>query len=202
MSIIAKKSENEGNFKPIDAGTYQAVCYAVWDIGNQLNPRYNKVYPKVIIAWEIDKRIETEGEYKNKRFVVSNTYTLSLGDKAILRQHLESWRGKPFTEDELKGFDLSKLIGINCLINIVHKKSADGTKTYTNISSVMKCTEGMTKLTPEIPKDPPEWVQNKIKNQVRENEQNTDTENDVPFDPPNDDGSDPFFQDEDGKPIT
>ena len=32
-------------------------------------------------------------------------------EKAVLRQTLETWRGKKFTVDELRGWDLEKLIG-------------------------------------------------------------------------------------------
>ena len=35
-------------------------------------------------------------------FLVWKRYTLSLGDKATLRAHLEAWRGRKFTADELE----------------------------------------------------------------------------------------------------
>ena len=68
--IIAKEPENIGNFER-PTGTFQAVCYAVWDIGMQKTV-YNgkeKEQHKVIIAWELDKIIENDGEYKGKRYV-------------------------------------------------------------------------------------------------------------------------------------
>ena len=45
---------------------------------------------------------------------------------------LVSWRGRPFTETEKKGFDITKLIGIPCQLNVMHNE-----KGKEKISSVM-----------------------------------------------------------------
>jgi hypothetical protein len=154
--IIAKEPEGKGFEKP--EGTFQAVCYSVWDIGMQKSvfAGEEKRQHKIIIAWEIDKLIETEGQYKGKRFVVTNKYTLSLHEKSLLRKHLESWKGKGFSESELKGFDIEKLIGVNCILNII--KTEKNGKTYTNIAAIMPCMKGTIPLKPENSTTPPEWV--------------------------------------------
>ncbi len=72
---------------------------------------------------------------------VNKEYTLSLSKKANLRRDLESWRGRQFTEDELKGFDVAKIVGQPCLLTITHKLSGAG-KTYAAISSVTKPMKG------------------------------------------------------------
>ena len=60
-------------------------------------------------------------------FAVSGTYTASLFEQAKLHQHLVSWRGKAFTEEELQGFDMSKLLGCTARIEVAHTKpSPDG----------------------------------------------------------------------------
>jgi hypothetical protein len=158
MPILATKSENEGNFERIPAGTHQAVCYAVWDLGYQKTVwnGQEKVQRKVVISWEIDKKITNEGEYKGKRFVISNRYTLSLSEKANLRKHLESWSGKSFKEYEQTGYDLEQLIGKNCLLNIVHEEKNG--KTYANISGVMAVPAGTNPLVAENGTEPPDWV--------------------------------------------
>jgi len=61
---------------------------------------------------------------------------MSLGKKANLRADLESWRGQAFTDDELKGFDISKLLGVYCMVTVKHDKKED--KTYTNVASVSR----------------------------------------------------------------
>lgn len=79
-----------------------------------------------------------------KPFIVQKRYTASLHEKSKLRPELESWRGRAFTEDELKEFDLEKLLGANCLLNVAHVVK-DG-KTYANVTAVMPLKRGMEKL--------------------------------------------------------
>jgi hypothetical protein len=44
-------------------------------------------------------------------FLVSKRYTLILNEKGNLRPMLEAWRGRKFAPQELKGFDLERLLG-------------------------------------------------------------------------------------------
>jgi hypothetical protein len=64
-------------------------------------------------------------------------------EKASLRKWLESWRGKAFTEDESKQFDVAKLVGAPCLLNVIHKEKKDGNK-RADIASVSTMPKGMT----------------------------------------------------------
>jgi hypothetical protein len=73
--------------------------------------------------------------------IISKEFTLSMHEKASLRKFLESWRGKGFTEEEAKSFDVTKLLGAACMISILHKVK-DG-KTYAEISSVSAIPKGM-----------------------------------------------------------
>jgi hypothetical protein len=64
----------------------------------------------------------------------------SMHEKATLRKTLESWRGKKFDQDEADGFDLSKLVGAPCMINVVgytKKNGEDGVK-IEGVSKLMK----------------------------------------------------------------
>lgn len=154
--IVAKNKG--GNFELIPEGTHQAVCYSVHDIGYHDN-NFGQVQHRVIITWEVNETIKTKGEYENKRFVISNRYTLSLNEKATLRKHLESWRGKKFTEGEIsKGFDIEKLVGVNCMLSIVHNKAKNSDKTYANVSAVMALAKGMDKMIPENGPEAPDWI--------------------------------------------
>ena len=173
--IIAKN--NGGNFEMIPEGTHQAVCFAVHDIGLQSN-NFGTTQHKVVISWEIKETIKAEGEYKGKRYVISNRYTLSLNEKSTLRKHLESWRGKKFTAEELdKGFDIEKVIGVNCMISVVHTESKNG-KTYANVSAVMSLAKGMEKMTPENSTEPPDWVKELQGKAVQE--ESITASNDIP----------------------
>jgi len=70
--------------------------------------------------------------------------TLSLNEKSNLRQMLNSWRGKALTEDEAKAFDLAKLIGAPCMVNLIHQPSkANPEKVYERIAAIMPMMKGM-----------------------------------------------------------
>jgi hypothetical protein len=47
---------------------------------------------------------------------------------------LESWRGKSFTDDELRGFDLTNLLDKWCMITVQHRESNG--KTYADAVAV------------------------------------------------------------------
>lgn len=143
MPIIATAGSDSANFTPAPAGTHQAVCVDVIDIGKKPNKFKNgQMQHKIDIAWQIDE-MRDDG----KRFVVYKRYTLSLNEKATLRHDLESWRGKPFTRDEEMGFDVESVIGANCLISIQHKPgTTDPNKVFANVMSVAPLLKGMPKL--------------------------------------------------------
>lgn len=190
MTIIAKKPENQFPEIPLpEAGTTLAVCCGVWDIGLQKST-FNgeeKIQHKIVIAWELAQLIEVpESEYNGKPYMLTQTYTLSLGDKSNLRRDLESWRGKVFSEAEINnGFDVDKLYGVNCLLGVKHEasKKNDG-KTYARISAILPPTKSMDKLVPVRTHDepPPKWVQEKANNAV-----NPEYLGDDPFIEPNED---------------
>jgi len=144
MPIIATAGEGK-NYTPAPEGTHQAVCVDVIYIGLKPNPfKDGAMHHKIDVAWQIDE-LRDDG----KRYVVYKRYTLSLNDKATLRHDLESWRGRPFTDAELKGFDVEVLIGVNCLVNIQHKPSnKDAHKVFANVVSVMPLIKGMAKIAP------------------------------------------------------
>ena len=139
MSLFASAAAAT-KFPPIEQGTYPAICTALVDIGNQYSEKFDKSTHKVVIQWEIPSEvIDTDDGQKTR--VQSETYTLSLNEKAALRKVLESWRGRQFTEEELKRFDLRNILGVPCLITIIHRDSPNG-NTYANVSSVSKMPKG------------------------------------------------------------
>ena len=65
-------------------------------------------------------------------------------EKSNLRRDLESWRGMGFTEQEAAKFDITKLLGMPCMLNIIHKPGkVDPSKTYVEISSISKLPKGL-----------------------------------------------------------
>ena len=182
MSLIAKETGSGGGFDPVPEGTHTAVCYAVVDLGTHHSDLFKKDAHKVLIMWEIpEERIEVERDGKTVDMprAISKRYTMSLHKKASLRHDLEAWRGKRFTDDELQGFDLKHIVGVPCLLGIVH--ATKGEKTYADISSIMAMPRKKGEAAPkpenptvafeipedqngafEIPDDLPEWVQGVI----------------------------------------
>lgn len=143
MPIIVTAGDGKV-FEPAPAGVHQAVCVDVVDMG-ELEVKWAgqiKKQHKIRLVWQIDESRPEDG----KRFIVQKRYTASLNEKANLRKELEAWRGKAFTDDELKAFDVEKLIGINCFLNVVHA-AKDG-KTYANIASIMPLKKGMARMDP------------------------------------------------------
>jgi hypothetical protein len=139
MPIVAK--EPESKFTPAPEGLHQAVCCDVWNPWTEVNKFHGGLTEKTRIVWQIDQVNEETG----KPFEVSQVYTLSLHEKANLCKHLVAWRGKPFTEEERMGFDLEKLIGVNCQLQVVHNLAANG-KTYANVQAIVPINKNMTKL--------------------------------------------------------
>jgi len=154
MSLIAEEGNKGTNFEPVAEGMHDAVCVWVVDIGEQYSQYYDKYQNKVIITWEIPgETIEIDGVELPR--VISNTYTVSLGDKANLRKDLQSWRGKSFTQKELAGFDISNLRGVPAMLQVIHK--VDGDKTYANITSVLPLKKKIKPITETVVFDIDEW---------------------------------------------
>lgn len=166
MPIIAQDNGNKFPKLPLpESGTVQAVCCGVWDLGLQ-KTSYNgeeKIQHKIIVAWEIAEKINApESEYHGKPYMLNKKYTLSLGEQATLRKDLESWRGKPFTSEEItSGFDVEKLYGVNCYIGITHEPDRkDASVVYANVTAILPLPKGIEKISPERAHDeaPPKWV--------------------------------------------
>lgn len=135
-------SEGAGSFELAPAGTHTARCYRIIDLGTQPTEFQGekKLARKVLVQWELlgDERMSD-----GRPFSVAKRYTASLHEKAQLRKDLAAWRGRDFTPEELKGFELPKVLGAFCLLNLiaVEKNGRD----YVNVASIMALPKGMPK---------------------------------------------------------
>lgn len=131
----------------IPAGNYVGRCYQMIHIGT-VAEFFNgepKNLNKVRIGWELptERRVFKE-ENGEQPFVVSKEFTLSMNEKSNLRKMLASWRGKDFSEDEAKKFDITKLLGVPCMINVIHKpKASDPSVIYEQIATVSPVPKGL-----------------------------------------------------------
>lgn len=133
-------SDSGGTFALCPEGTHAAICVQVIDMGQQWSDFYKKHSHKCLLGWEIPEHLQEDG----KPFMVFQRYTVSLHENSALRPHLESWRGKRFTKEELDGFALSKIAGAPCMLSVTH--SDDGK--YANVSGVMALPKGVEKPVP------------------------------------------------------
>lgn len=139
MGLTATDNGGGGSFTPAPEGTHAARCIRVIDLGTQPgSQQYPAPKHKVLFVWELPNELE---EYNGEQMprLVSKRYTLSLNEKASLRHDLQSWRGRAFTADELKGFELKAVCGHACMVSVVH--SADGQ--YANLTAVTAPPKGM-----------------------------------------------------------
>lgn len=145
MPIIATGSKG---YVQCPAGTHHAVCVDVEDLGIEVSDKYVNEKTgqpveahKIRITWQIEEPVMDDG----RRYTTGKKFTLSLNEKASLRKFLESWRGVPFTQGDLsKGFDVEKLIGVNCTLQVL--QTEDGK--YTNVVNVMPPAKGAELLEP------------------------------------------------------
>ncbi len=143
MAIYADSSPER---KLIPAGSYVARCYQMIELGTQETEfkGQKKLQKQVNITWELPTELAVFDEEKGEQpFVISRIYTLSMFEGSNLRHDLEGWRGKGFSPDELARFDITKLVGIACFINVIHKTNDKG-KTFSNIASISPLPKGVT----------------------------------------------------------
>lgn len=139
------------------AGATAARCCAVIDLGSQQSTYQGetKAQAKILLTFELAE-LRSDGTPHR----VSRRMTASLHKKAQLRAFLEQWRGRAFTDEELRAFNVGKLLNAPCLLNLVHIERAG--KQYANILSVSPVPRGMT--APELSEKPllfdlsaPDW---------------------------------------------
>lgn len=172
MAITAKDSGT--TFIPHNEGQYPAVCCDVVDLGmvKTTFAGETKEQHKIRVVFYTDDTHPETGD----PMTVSERFTLSLYEKANLRKFLESWRGKPYQEEEARaGVDVEKMIGVAALLQVTHK-TRNG-KTYANISSVMRLPKSM-----ESPPINPKYV--RVKDRKPEEQRQTEAP------PPDDDDED------------
>ncbi len=141
MAFIATDSGG-GDFKRVPPGAYIGRCFSLVDLGTQLTTgQYGeKMQHKIKIGWELFGE-EEDGtpltitvDGKEMPLTISKSYTVSLHEKASLRKDLAAWRGKDFTDDEARAFDVSKLLGAYCMVNVT--QSETNGKTYSNVAGL------------------------------------------------------------------
>ena len=201
MPIIAKSTgATQRTLAP--TGNHLARCVKMVHIGTSEETIQGNVKKlnKVKLYWELpDETHVFKEENGAEPFMVSKEYTLSMSDRANLRKDLESWRGKGFTEKQAANFDITVLLGIPCMINVIHKTSKASGNNYVVVSGITplpKRVECPEQIIPSFEfnfdekfinfEELDEWTQNKIKEtdeyKAKVNSNETETVEDTPDD--------------------
>jgi hypothetical protein len=152
MAITATSSGSTTH-EPIPAGTYLARCYSMVQIGT-IEDEFQgqkKLMNKVRITWELPTEMKVFNPEKGEQpQAISKEFTLSMHEKSTLRAFLTAWRGKGFTEEEARKFDVTKLLGVPCMLSIIHEPGKkDPSKIYDKIAGVSTVMKGV-EMPPQI----------------------------------------------------
>lgn len=146
MATYASDSGGK-DFDPVPEGSHLAVCDMFVDLGMQ-DSNYQgqqKTQHKIYLRWQIPslrlKYTKDDVEHEGP-MAIGGKFTLSLHEKAALRKILQSWRGRAFTPEELKKFDVTTILGAPCLITVTHAPK-DGGGVYANVGAVAKLPPGV-----------------------------------------------------------
>jgi len=130
LEMALTVSSSEGTYEVVPEGTHSAVCYKIVDTGTR-EEQFKEEDPKkrhsIFIYWELTNMPMDDG----RPFSINKQYTLSLNENSNLHKDLKSWRGKSFTAEELKGFDLTNILGVSCDLEVKH--NANGRATVVSI---------------------------------------------------------------------
>jgi hypothetical protein len=146
MKAPASKPKSD----PFPAGTHNAVCYGVVDLGTQevTFQGAKKMQRKLRIQWEVPalrvKYTKDDVEHEGPK-VIGKTYTFSTFQKAALSQHLATWG-----ITDIETFDFKTLIGRSCMLNVV-QAVIEGGDTISYIGAVMQMPAGMPEMKVENP---------------------------------------------------
>ena len=139
MSFIVENTST-GDFKPVPPGLHLARCYRIVDLGTQTTEYMGetKHQRKIMLGWELHGKDDEGNELVTPNgdpLAIFKNYTLSWNEKATLRNDLQGWRNKPFTETEMRRFDISAILGQWCMLNVIERPGKNG-KMYSNVGSI------------------------------------------------------------------
>jgi len=141
MALSISQTATGTDYEIIEEGIHKATCVKVIDVGSHPNPfNDGKLQRQVVIVWEFPEvlmELEKDGITSTVPRVMSKTFTLSLHEKSNLYKTLKGWRGKSFTPEELKCFDLFTVVGTGCQLQLVHEVSQKDGRTYANIGAIV-----------------------------------------------------------------
>jgi len=165
-------AKSGADIEPVPEGLHLAVCVGLYDVGTIHSDLFGRDARKVILQFEFPELPPLDSGPR----IMSRQFTMSLNAKAKLRAFLETWRGRKFTEQELAGFDLEKLLGEPCQAQVMHSVKEDG-RTSANITTAIPAPKGVRPVAsikpylftvdaltaPVLPDSMQEWIKELVK---------------------------------------
>ena len=149
MAIKFKKVEQEQqttNKYLAPAGTHIARCFRMIHVGER-DYQYQGEPKKRNSLWvyfELPNELAVFNPEKGEEpYSVNIEYNHVPYETAKIIKHINSWRGKALTPQEIDDFDVQSLLGQPCMLTIVHNTSATNGKTYANITSISGLPKGI-----------------------------------------------------------
>lgn len=145
MGLVAKDSED---FVLVPPGMHLARCYRIIDLGTQKGDFQGKITfrEKVRLQFEIhgeDDRGQPLLTSDGRPLSIFKNFTVTLADKSTLRKDLQMWRGRDFTAEELRGFELKNVLGAWAMLTVTQSESKG--KVYANIAGINPVPANMKK---------------------------------------------------------
>jgi len=150
-------SSGGGDYENLTPGRYKAACYKIVDMGSRMESFQGQPEKKratVYIYWEVTHmQMGNDGEEfwddiamtDGRPFSIGKKYTASLNENSTLHRDLKSWRGKPFSAEELAGFDIKNVLGVTCELEVIPYKTQDGSE-RTKVEGVYKPDGGAKRV--------------------------------------------------------
>jgi hypothetical protein len=161
--IVAPKQNMERDYEIVPAGNHVARLFKIINIGTidtgfQNEDGSPKVQPKVRLYFELTNKTKTytdkDGVEVTKPFAISKEVTLSLYKGTLtakLREITEAILGKALTDAEAEVYDIEKLMGLPCMVQVNHEKNKEG-NVFAKLATVSSLPEGLT--APELVNTP------------------------------------------------
>jgi hypothetical protein len=145
--------DSGGDFRSVEPGTHIARCVSIIGIGTHEREwqGVKRLSSELVITWELPFELMDDG----RPFVISAFYTRSLHEKSNLRHALKNWRGRDFTPEELRGFELRNVLDKGC--QVVCSQNDHGKVRVTSVAGMPKGTQLPPRVNDLKYFDPEEW---------------------------------------------
>lgn len=123
--------DNSKEFEIAPIGLAAATCYLVATLGTQtFKNSFTQTEERKLAVW-IGFEFADLPMADGRPFVIGNRYKLIAFEKSTLAKTIKSWTGEVID----RHFDIGKLVGLGCNINVIHTEKND--QTYANINSIV-----------------------------------------------------------------